>query len=58
MIVITAKITIDETKLSTNNYSADQIVEQLKNEILSFGNYEEPDTMTVKIDSVLTVGPQ
>jgi len=52
MITIDLTIRIDETKLSTNNYTTNQIVEHLKNEILSFGNYDDPDAMTVNIKSV------
>jgi len=54
MTIINLTIQIDETKLSTNNYTVDQMVENLKNEILSFGNYDnEPDTMNVTIDWVI-----
>lgn len=47
MITINITLKVNETKLSTNNYSVEQIVEEVKNEILNIFNYDEPDTTEI-----------
>ena len=54
MTIIHLTITIDESKLSTNNYTKEQIIKYVKDEILSALNYEDPDIAKVEVIHVST----